>query len=64
MTTYFRTPEMQNGGPFKCFNCGKTLAIKLGGDKLSAEFKCKRCKAYILIKVGEEIPWKLESVNK
>ncbi|MCL6542087.1 MAG: hypothetical protein K6T87_16140 [Roseiflexus sp.] len=53
---YFRTPEMQTGKGFRCFNCGKLLAVKLRGN-FEVSFRCPRCKAYIFIKMGEKIPW-------
>jgi phage FluMu protein Com len=56
VANYFRTPEMQTGKGFRCFNCGKLLAVKLRGD-LEVSFRCPRCKAYIFVKMGEKIPW-------
>lgn len=53
---YFRTPQMQSGKGFRCFNCGKLLAVKLRGQ-YSVSFRCPRCKAYIFVKTSEAIPW-------
>lgn len=54
MPAYFRTPEMEGGGPFHCFNCGKKLAIKIKGN-CYIQFHCPRCKAFISIKMKEPI---------
>lgn len=67
MTQYFRTPEMQNGGPFNCQNCGKKLAVKIKGP-CHIQFKCPRCHAFISIKMSEPVNWggqasQPESVN-
>lgn len=56
MGNYFRTPEMMSGKGFRCFNCGKMLAVKLKGQCVVA-FNCPRCKAYIFIKMREAVPW-------
>ena len=56
MVNYFRTPEMQEGGPFHCFNCKKKLAVKLKGNML-VQFYCPRCHAFITIKLNEPVPW-------
>jgi phage FluMu protein Com len=56
MTNYFRTPQMQSGKGFRCFNCGKLLAVKLRGE-YEVSFRCPRCKAYLFVKMGEKIPW-------
>lgn len=56
MADYFRTPEMQHGGPFKCQNCGKKLATKIKGPS-DITFKCPRCRAFIHIVMGEPVPW-------
>jgi phage FluMu protein Com len=47
---------MQSGRGFRCFNCGKLLAVKLRG-KFSVAFRCPRCKSYLFLKTGEPIPW-------
>lgn len=56
MGNYFRTPEMEKGGPFRCPNCNKVLAVKLKGDCL-IQFKCPRCKAFISVKMNEPVNW-------
>jgi phage FluMu protein Com len=56
MSVYFRTPEMQTGGPFKCFNCGKKLAVKLKGN-CHVQFSCPRCKAFISVHMKEPVNW-------
>ncbi|MFH1398966.1 MAG: hypothetical protein ABIG95_02550 [Candidatus Woesearchaeota archaeon] len=58
MGTYFRNPAMMKGGPFKCHNCNKELAIKVGGTQYELELHCSRCKTYIKIKTREPIPFK------
>ena len=60
MTTgaYFRTPQMMEGKGFRCYNCGKLLAVKLDGSEYEVEFKCPRCKAFIRVKMREKVPWK------
>lgn len=56
MSNYFRSPEMQNGGPFFCLNCKKKLAVKIRGN-CHIEFLCPRCKSFISIKMKEPINW-------
>ena len=53
---YFRSPEMMSGRGFRCFNCGKLLAVKLKGQ-CAVAFSCPRCKAYIFVKMKEPLPW-------
>ena len=53
---YFRTSEMSDGGPFKCYNCNKTLLIKVSGDRYRIDMKCPRCKAFVHIHMKEQIP--------
>ena len=60
MAIYFRTPEMGNGGPFHCFNCGKKLAVKVKGN-CHIQFLCPRCKTFIDIKMKESINWNKEA---
>lgn len=60
MTNYFRTPNMQLGKGFRCYNCGKLLAVKLRGQ-YEVSFRCPRCKAYIFVKMGEKLPWAEET---
>lgn len=57
MSHYFRTPEMQNGGPFRCFNCNRQLAIMITGDDYYVKLKCPRCKAIISMKMKEPVSW-------
>jgi len=47
---FFQTPEIQVGGPFKCFMCGSTLALELTGSEFKVKLFCKRCKTFYLIK--------------
>lgn len=54
MPVYFRTPEMEGGGPFYCFNCKRMLAIKIKGN-CHIQFHCPRCKAFISIALREPI---------
>jgi phage FluMu protein Com len=56
VTNYFRSPEMQNGGPFLCYNCSKKLAVKIKGP-CHIQFKCPRCHAFISIKMSEPVAW-------
>ena len=60
MTNYFRTPEMQNGGAFRCYNCNKKLAVKLKGD-FHAQFKCPRCQAFISVHMKEKVNWPIST---
>lgn len=55
---YFRNPSMINGGPFRCLNCNKYLALKVTGSVFEIAFKCPRCKAEINMKCNEAIPCK------
>lgn len=55
MSHYFRTPEMQSGGPFRCYNCNKKLAIKMQGNDYVIQLRCPRCKAFITVKMNEPI---------
>lgn len=55
--TYFREDAMVKGGPFRCHNCHKKLAINLVGSKYQVEFVCPRCKTYIIVKCNESIPF-------
>ncbi len=57
MTQYFRRPEMVEGKGFRCYNCGKLLAVKMTGDRYSIHFKCPRCHAYVIVRMGEPPPW-------
>ena len=59
MAVYFRTAEMEHGGPFHCFNCGKKLATRVRGS-CHIQFLCPRCKAFISIKLKEPINWSKE----
>lgn len=54
--TYFRVPQMVTGGPFRCYNCDRTLIKKLTGDEYEIELTCPRCKAEIKVRCKEEIP--------
>jgi len=54
---YFRNSAMMAGGPFRCYNCNRLLMVKLTGDQYKVELKCPRCKAYIIIKMRESVPW-------
>ena len=63
MSNYFRTPEMQKGGPFRCPNCNKVLAVKLKG-KCLVQFKCPRCKSFISVKMNEPVNWDNSNVDK
>lgn len=56
MVSYFTTPEWQNGRGFRCYACGKLLAVKLRGQ-YSVSFRCPRCKSYIFIKSVQPLPW-------
>jgi len=53
---YFRTPHMQTGGPFRCYNCGNLLVSQIDGVGYSLELKCPRCKAEIKVKMMEPVP--------
>ncbi len=55
--SYFRTKQMERGGPFHCFNCGKKLTIKVTGTEYELRLKCPRCKTYFFIKCNEKIPF-------
>lgn len=57
---YYRNEAMVTGGPFKCPNCKKTLAIKLTGTVYEAQFECPRCKTVIDVKCKEPIPFVAE----
>lgn len=63
MSDYFRTEEMMTGGPFKCPNCGKTLAKNLCGSAYSIAFICGRCKTEMNITCKEPIPFIREKVH-
>ena len=56
MTSYFRSPEMNDGGPFLCPNCNKKLAVKLKGNCL-VQLLCPRCHSFISIKMKEPVNW-------
>jgi len=58
MSSYFRRPEMVNGRGFRCYNCGKTLTLKLDGNDYEIRFKCPRCKAKITVIMNEPVTWK------
>ena len=62
MPQYYRTAAMQEGGLFKCFNCDKTLAIKLKGNCF-VQFFCPRCHAFITVKMREPVNWSKEIVE-
>lgn len=55
-STYMRQEEILKGGPFKCYNCGKTLVKKVTGSHYELELMCPRCKAEIKMIVKEPIP--------
>lgn len=57
MSDYFRTEEMMTGGPFKCPNCGRTLAKKMIGSVYNIIFECPRCKTTMDITCKEPIPF-------
>ncbi len=57
MADYMRRPEMMEGGPFHCYNCGRKLAVKVRGSALELQFICPRCHAYIFIKMNEPAPF-------
>lgn len=60
MSKYYRTEEMENGGPFKCLSCGALLIAKIKGN-CELHLDCKRCKSSIDIKM--ERPLSKESVE-
>lgn len=53
--TYYRTEQMANGGPFRCYNCNKLLAAKISGTALEIDMDCPRCHAKIHITMNEPI---------
>lgn len=55
MGKYFRTPEMTNGGPFRCFNCGRFL-FAIRGTDYELEVKCSRCHTTITLRCTQPIP--------
>jgi len=55
--TYFRTNEMVSGGPFRCYNCGKILISKVKGEGYEIDLFCPRCKATIIVKMREKLPY-------
>lgn len=61
MSVYYRTPKMVEGTPFKCFNCNKTLAIRVQGSAYELDMVCPRCKTEIKIKCHEIVPFKTSS---
>ncbi len=58
---YYRNEAMVTGGPFKCPNCKKTLAVKLAGTVYEATFECPRCKTIIDVRCKEPIPFVAET---
>lgn len=61
MGSYFRSPEMHSGEGFRCYNCGKKLAIKISGSNYFVMLHCPKCKALISIRMKEPVNWKGES---
>lgn len=57
MGTYFRTSEMVTGGPFRCYNCGKSLISKVEGEGYRLKLFCPRCKASIIVDMREKLPY-------
>lgn len=57
---YFRSKPMQEGGPFRCFNCHKKLISSVKG-KLKLTLTCPRCRTFIILIMNEEIPFLKES---
>jgi phage FluMu protein Com len=56
--TYFRTEAMVKGGPFRCYNCNKNMISEVGGSNYELKLYCQRCKATIVIKMKEPLPYK------
>lgn len=52
---------MEEGGEFKCYNCGATLIAKIGGTNYKIFLHCHRCKAAITIKMQQ--PLSKESIE-
>jgi DNA-directed RNA polymerase subunit RPC12/RpoP len=61
MSKFYRTEEMEEGGEFKCYNCGATLIAKIGGTNYKIFLHCHRCKAAITIKMQQ--PLSKESIE-
>jgi len=55
MGLYYRTPEMQQGKDFKCYNCGKPFFVILGTD-YEISLVCDRCKTKVYLKCQYPIP--------
>lgn len=63
MSSYFRTPEMVTGKGFRCYNCGHQLAVKIDGNAYVVELVCRKCKAFIRVKMNEPVPWKKGEIH-
>lgn len=64
MGNYFRRPEMMEGRGFRCYNCGKMLALKVEGSNYEIKLLCPRCKARIKLEMREPLGWKKKPENK
>ncbi len=62
--SYYRTPEMVEGGQFRCHNCNNLLLEKLGGSIYDIELTCERCGATYKIKCKEPIPFVAEKLRQ
>jgi len=44
---------MVQGGPFRCYNCGKKMITKIMGTVYELTLECPRCKTEIVTSPGE-----------
>lgn len=56
--SHYETAEIQQGGPFHCFVCGKLLAIKVDGNIFTLEMTCHRCKTFYHIHCKNPLKFK------
>lgn len=55
MADYYETPAMEGEKPFKCYVCGRMLAIDLEGE-YTIKLHCSRCKTKITLETKKPIP--------
>jgi hypothetical protein len=55
MSSYLETPAIQGERPFRCYVCGKMLAVSIEGE-YRVRLQCHRCKTKITLETVKPLP--------
>jgi len=58
--SYYRTPQMVEGGQFRCHNCNNLFSEELIGSNYKIKLTCERCKTEVVVTCKEPIPFVAE----